>query len=113
MPSGEQLRQKAQDSRLVMGTDPVSRDGDRPRVTCAGYHGPKYDKPLGKGFIGRLDGNAGDVEAQQLGSMHVVENQPVGPVRACPPSVGYAVGATSVGILFRAIKDDPVCVGVR
>ena len=62
---------------------------------------------LGKRLICGIDRDAGRVETEDSDGVHVIENQPVGPVRACPSGLGYAVRTAPVGILLGSVKDDP------
>ena len=63
---------------------------------------------LGKGLICCIDHDPRRIKTEDSGGMHIIENQPVGPVRACPPRIGHAVCAALVGILLGSVKDNPV-----
>ena len=62
---------------------------------------------LGKSLVGGIDRDAGGIETKETNGMHIIQNQSIGPVRACPSSIRHAVHATLIGILIGAIEDDP------
>ena len=58
-------------------------------------------------LIGGINSDAREIKPKKLGGMHIVENQPVCPVKACSTSIGYPAGTDPVGILLGSVKDKP------
>ena len=76
-------------------------------ISCRFHQNAKCGQLLGKGLICGIYRNPRRIKTKDSGGVHVIENQPIGPMRACPSGIGYAVRAAPVGIRLGSIEDNP------